>query len=504
MKKIYVVLTGVFIILCALLITTCNMEPSGGEIIRVPGGAFVRPGVLHIQSDFIAMRKLMDRWQGIERVWDDPYNPYRSRIVRDDLTPIIPVGPVGAEQSPQSFVESQRAGNSFFSDPHESPVAPEAIAEFRERRAADRRMFAEYRAHQAFNAFWGSADSNFTGDWVSPMFEFIGRDGVVAGTTGRVQEDIRRAYLNGVRWMITGDKRHAQRAFTILDSYARSLRGFQHGGFYDHVLMVGLQGQLIAAAADIIRFGRDVVNGETSGFIPEQFYFIDRSLREVWLGTLIRDYVNIPPWRAGNQSSMAEAAYIALAIYLGDVALFEHAINFILHAPSTGNIIDYIHRFTGQMGEATRSQNYPFLAIGKMAISAEMAWRQGVDLYSAHDNAIWRAAEFASRFNLGDNNVQSSNPMLFDPHAPTFFFDDAWDSPWYGHSHRLTTANRGYNFRAGDIIWNHYVRRRGMEMPWTEAYKPRSGDPSWHAADSPPGFTSFLYVAYELARELGL
>ena len=489
-------MTGL-ILLVIFTLTTCQMQPSGGNVI-MRQGSLVHPGVLHTQDDFMAMRKLIDRWQGIGR----DYGAYDG--VTWDVPAIIPVGPTRADTTPQQFIESLSPDHRYFGRPEENPVPPDAIAEYRESRAANRRMFAEFRAYNSWSAFWNHSSSNLS-QWNERRFEYIGRDGEVAGTKTTVEQDIRTAYFQAVMWMVTGDKRHAQKSFRILDSYARHLIGFKHGGYYDHMLMVGLQGQLYAAAAEIIRYGHDVVNGQDSGYIPEQFHNIDRSIRNVWLKAVLDDYINIPPWRAGNQGAMIIAAYFAIAIYLDDLALLNHAVSYMLNAPSDGNIKHYINHFSGQTGEATRNLNYIMLALSKIALSAEMAWKQGIDLYGAYDDAIWRASEWASRFHMGDNNVQTAAPIRFDPYNPRYYFDTSWEGNVYGW--RLTTSNRGYRLAGGEMIYNHYHRRRGLPMPWTEAWLPRVGgntDDEWHEADSPPGYNSFLNVALELANDLGL
>jgi hypothetical protein len=371
-------------------------------------------------------------------------------------------------------------------------------------------MYAEYRAYRDYLSFWnhGHGGTGWQRSWRSYLYNpndlvygYIGRDGRVGHTKTPVEDDMQRAYFNAVRWVLSGDKRHAMETFRILDGYAQYLKGFMHGGFYDHMLMVGMQGMLYAASAEIIRYAVDVVNGESSGFIPEQFHNIDRSIRDIWLKAVVEDYINIAPWRAGNQGAMVIAAYFAIAIYLDDPSLLADAVHYMLHRPSCGNIRDYFHHFSGQLGEATRSQSYVGLAMAKTLLSAEMAWRQGYDLYAAYDNVLFRAQEFASRFNIGDNNVQSAARIPFDPHGTIYFFDNQWIRSVFGRS--ITTSGRGGAGRGVEISYNHYVRRLGMEMPWTEAMLPLHGN-DWARDDSPPGFASFLNVGYELSRELGL
>ena len=499
MKKIFVVFGIIF--LYSFLFIACDPEPSGVDVVlRRATTSLVHPGILHTQEEFMAMRKLIDRWEGIGR----DYTAFDG--VTWNVPPQVPVGPPSdREMTPQEFVESQ--GGRFFDRPENSPICPNAIAEYREYRAQRRRMFAEYRAWRSYRDFITHPAGSLA-PWTERRFEFIGRCGPVSGTKTPVEQDFQRAYFNAVRWVLTGDRRHAQLAFFILDSYARHLVGFQHAGMYDFMLMVGLQGHLYAATAEILRFARCTVYNQDSGFIPEQFHNIDRSIRNIWLRHVIRDYIELPPWRAGNQGTMIQAAYIAMAIYLDDPALFDHAIDFLVNAYSEANIKHYIHHVSGQVGEATRTQGYVMLALSKIGMSADMAWRQGVDVWGSHNNTLWRASEFASRYNMGDNNITTTTMLVFDPFSPVFFFDNTWDYQRFGYGWELTQMNRGYPFKGGELFYNHFVRRRGKQMPWTEAWLPLPGDPTfsdfWAVDDSPPGFVSFLGVPLELSRELGL
>jgi len=254
MKKLFRLTVTVLMLVFIILFTACRMEPTGVKLVKRQGGGLVHPGILHTQEDFLGMLKLMDRWQGITR----NYETYQI-ISENPSAAVTPAAPTGSEQDPTAFVESF-GSNLFKGDPDKNPVPPDAIADYRELRASRRRMYAEYRAKATYDSFIGNSEGNY-GAWTEKRYEYIGRDGEVSSTKGPVETDIRSAYFCAVRWMITGDKRYAQKAFTILDSYARYLKGFKHAGYYDHMLMVGLQGQLYAATAEIIRYGRNVVDG---------------------------------------------------------------------------------------------------------------------------------------------------------------------------------------------------------------------------------------------------
>ncbi|MDR1127996.1 MAG: alginate lyase family protein [Treponema sp.] len=467
MKKLIAGLLGLSAAL--FVFTGCPMEPS-----TTPRIGMVHPGVLHTQDDFAAMKTLIDKWEGGNTPSPPPADP----------------------ESPYAI-----SGLNFYD--HNVYVSPETIAEFRDARIANRRMYSEWRAYRNWQGIMSDGEGAHTYGIRGGSYQYIGRDGPVEYTKTNVETDMRAAYKNAVRWMLTGDKRHAQTAFSILDQYGQNLLGFKSGPLADHMLMVGLQGFLYAAAAELIRYGRDVVYGEDSGYIDRQFENIDRSIRNVWLFTIEEQYMNIAQWRAGNQGAMILSAYIAIAIYLDDQMLFKKAVEAFCFGENDGGLKKNIHHLSGQNGETGRDQPHAVMAMAKMALACEIAYKQGFDAYEVYDRAMWKGSEFSARYNLGDNNFQSSIPQAFDPYSPTYYFEFKWDLALWGAWTINSTNRGGGSIFPYEVAYNHYFRRRSIATPWSEAQLPRDGE-GWNASDSAPGYSSFLVAAAELVRELGL
>jgi hypothetical protein len=459
------------LLLCMSQLTGCKIEPTG----VTPKLGMVHPGVLHTQEDFAAMKTLINRWNG----------------------GITPESPAADPESPLVTLGVTLADND------DKRVTPAMMAEYRESRSANRKMYAEYRAYSNWQALMNDSDGNYTYSMQGGYYDYIGRDGEVAGTKTPVETDIRAAYKNALRWMLTGDRRHAQKSFQILDTYAQNLKGFKDGGFGDHMLMVGLQGFLYAAAAELIRRGHNVIDGEDSGYIENQFENIDRSIREVWVYYMEDQYFAFPAWRAGNQGAMILSAYIACAIYLDDQMMYKKAFDALVWGENDGGLKRYIHHTSGQCGETTRDQPHAMLAVAKIALACETAYKQGDNPFEAYDDALWKASEFGARYNLGDNNFNAAIPAPFDPYSPTYYVEWQWDLSLWGATGISSDGRSGDSIFPAEIAYNHYVRREGIQMPWTESMLPRNGE-GWNASDSAPGYSSFLIAAPELVRELGL
>jgi hypothetical protein len=93
-----------------------------------------------------------------------------------------------------------------------------------------------------------------------------------------------------------------------------------------------------------------------------------------------------------------------------------------------------------------------------------MAWNQGVDLYGYDDNRLLTGCEYLARYNLGHD-------VPFTPFT--------WEYGAPGHdsgTKAITTVSpqaRGENRPIWEMLYNHYVRRRGLVAPYTACYAQR-------------------------------
>jgi hypothetical protein len=170
---------------------------------------------------------------------------------------------------------------------------------------------------------------------------------------------------------------------------------------------------------------------------------------------------------------------------------------------NNGSLKRNIHHVSGQNQETVRDQPHAMMAVAKVAMGCEIAYNQGFDAYEMYGHALLKASEFGARYNLGDNNFQSSIPGPSDPYGSYYYFDRTWELNIWGGT-EISSSGRGESsISPYEIAYNHYVRREGIEMPWTEAILPSAGE-AWNASDAAPGYSSFLVAAAELLRELGL
>ncbi|CAM3272328.1 MULTISPECIES: alginate lyase family protein [Paenibacillus] len=219
--------------------------------------------------------------------------------------------------------------------------------------------------------------------------------------------DVARAYQNALRWKITGSTAHGDTARDILNAWSSTLTTVT--GNADRYLAAGLNGYQLANAAEIMRDypGFDVPRMQN--MLLNVFY---KPLNERFLignefgrdhnDAYIQNY-----WANWDLCNMA--ATVAIGIFTDRRDIYDIGIEYFKHGAGNGSIynaVPYLHPGgLAQWQESGRDQAHTQLGIGLMAVTSEMAWNQGDDLYGWADNRFMRAAEYVAKYNNGDDNV---------------------------------------------------------------------------------------------------
>ncbi|MEI3136278.1 MAG: alginate lyase family protein [Phocaeicola sp.] len=304
-------------------------------------------------------------------------------------------------------------------------------------------------------------------------FENISRAGKYGYTKSPCENDCNAAYYNALMWVITGDVRHASKAMEILRAYASTLQRI-YGP--DDPLCAGLQGFMLVNAAEIMRYTYpELLYPE--GWKENDTRQVEDMFRRAFLPVL-RDFCQSEPYANGNWGISVNKMRLALGIFMNDEALYDEAVDFFFHSKDNGSLPNYI-AVTGQIQESGRDQAHCMLGMGCLAETAECAWSQGDDLYAALDNRIMKGYEYLSKVNLGYKDV------------PFIVWKDATGR--YCNWQTMGEAGLG-EFRAVfEIAYNHYVYRKGLEMPYTEKVVKRIRPEGAGFTCDNPGFGTLLF-----------
>jgi hypothetical protein len=272
--------------------------------------------------------------------------------------------------------------------------------------------------------------------------------------------DTAAAYACALRWRVSGDRAYAEKAVEILNAWSATLKKLS--GSTDVCLAAGIYGYQFANAAEIMRTYK--------GWKPEDFERFKTMMREVFLsinerflehhnGTIDEHYW--ANWDLCNMASM-----MAIGILCDDRKSYNYVVRYFKRGNGNGaikNAVYYVHPGgLGQWQESGRDQGHATMGIPLMATICEMAWKQGDDLYGYDNNRFLAGAEYVAKYNLGED-------VPFKKYV----------NRKHGTHTEVSSHGRGAQRPGWELVYNHYVIRKGLSAPWTKkmaaAVRPEGG-----------------------------
>lgn len=291
-----------------------------------------------------------------------------------------------------------------------------------------------------------------------------------AGETnqGTLNNDWESACFNAIMFVVTGQQAHADKAMEIIRGYAKKMtKRAQYtsgGGQLDYILTISNNGVKLIYAAEIMRYAENTPMTEAdykdlcamleATFIPDLEYFFS---------------ITEPTKLAiGNFGAAAMNCYMSMAIFMDNMERYKFVVDRYLNGYDNGSIRRYVMEGTGQCQETGRDQTHCQLGLGMLSMVCENAWKQGTDLYSAYDNRLLIGYEYTANYNNGGNPPFTYFPQLNPGAAYQWYEPDQQDKEMFNSGQR-NNLRRGILFPIYERIWNHYVVRKGLSMPYTKA-----------------------------------
>jgi hypothetical protein len=264
----------------------------------------------------------------------------------------------------------------------------------------------------------------------------------------QLYNDIAAAYACALRWRISGERSYAEKAIEIMDAWSLTLTKIK--GSSDESLAAGIYGYEFANAAEIMR--------TYAGWKPESFARFQKMMLAVFY-PMNRDFLqshrgtrNDHYWANWDLCNMA--SMLAIGVLCDQRPIYDEAIHYFQNGQGNGairNAVPYVHAGgLGQWQESSRDQGHTLMGIGLMGAFCEMAWKQGDDLYGYADNRFLAGCEYVAKYNLGEDV-----PFHAVPNSS------------FGIQSSLSAEQRGQLRPVWELVYNHYVKRRGLAAPWT-------------------------------------
>jgi len=262
------------------------------------------------------------------------------------------------------------------------------------------------------------------------------------------RDDAEAAYAQALLWHYSGDDTYAERSIAILNSWA-DLQDFTAGSDQDK-LQAGWIGAVFAPAAEIMRS----YPGWASADIA--------NLQEMFKRAFYPQLNRASSWN-GNVDLTQIDAMMAIAVFNEDIDLFNAGIErwkkrtrayFYLvsdaEVPSIngdgGNVQSFWSKPTAWVDGLTQETcrdngHHAQFALGSAMHAAEVAWHQGVDLYSGETERYTAVLELmATQLLTGDMQGACADSVA----SKSLF--DTWE-----------------------VAYNHYHNRMGIDLPQTAA-----------------------------------
>jgi hypothetical protein len=294
------------------------------------------------------------------------------------------------------------------------------------------------------------------------------------------------AYQNALRWKISGDVAHAEKAIQVLNAWATICKSV--GGDTNQSLASGLYGYAFANAAELMR--------DYEGWRPADFQKFKDWMLGVWyprcIDFLRRRHDTWSPGTPGhywsNWGLCNVMAVMSIGILCDDVFIYNQGLSFFKHdqvgnftgnqtspldnrglTEFLGNLVPAIYAdergplgYLGQMQESGRDQGHALMALGLAVDICQVGWSQGDDLYAFMDNRLAAGIEYVAAYNSGVDDL----PWI------DYWYHDVRTS--YNDSWKQTANNEGGRgaFRPyWDRVIGHYEGIKGIDMTYSHAMR---------------------------------
>ena len=276
----------------------------------------------------------------------------------------------------------------------------------------------------------------------------------------RADQDAHAAYLNAIRWYISGDTTYADTAVRILNKYAYTVNQVPTGT--DIPGLIGIAIQDFALAGEVLRIYPGWAAADFAQFqsiFTNYFYPVVNDFLTNHNGACT-SWAN---WDAGNVGAL-----IAMGVLNDNTDWFNQGVAYYENGPGSGSILNAVYYLwpgnLGQWQEAGRDQEHDQLGIGLFGYAAQTAWNQGVDLFGYSNNRLLAGAEYTAQYNSWR-------------HVPYTTYNDCNNvNQFY-----VATNGRGRldDRPIWELLYNHYVVLQGLHAPKTrhmaELMRPEHG-----------------------------
>jgi hypothetical protein len=263
----------------------------------------------------------------------------------------------------------------------------------------------------------------------------------------RAQDDANAAYLNCLRWIISGDTAHADCAVRILNAWSATVSEIPKGT--DQPGLSGIPIGTFAIAAELLRSYPGWSGADQTRFKRMLLDYMYPACHDF----LVRHNGAREDHHWANWDTCNMRAIMAIGVFCDERAQFNEAVEYFKNGRGNGSLRNAANvRFDGglvQWQESGRDYAHVMGGQGLLFEMCQIAWNQGLDLFSYDDNRLLGAAEHTAQYTL-------------------------WKGVPYTYYNNSSGANQFYiseNYHGRldashfELVYNHYIVRKGLNAP---------------------------------------
>ena len=284
---------------------------------------------------------------------------------------------------------------------------------------------------------WKSAYASLAADSHSQLTYTMQGPFAVVGRTPDVNlsqytNDMQAVYNLALMGYFTGNTAYSAKATAIIDAWATTQTSFSGAEPYL------TEGDYVNRSVT----GADILRGTYSGWTSTNTTNCKNYFANVY-------EVKVPnPLRSANQGANQLRTAFAIAVFCDNTTLFNQCLA-AWRSDACGGITNSLSN--GEIGDTGRDQGHAYAQLFGLAWTAEIAWKQGVDLFAENGNRLQAAGEYFSKFNVG-----AGVPWINGGTCYGLYFAVGGTADY-----RPASAD------ALSIINNAYAVRKGVATPYT-------------------------------------
>jgi len=214
----------------------------------------------------------------------------------------------------------------------------------------------------------------------------------------RADADAHAAYLNTLRWYISGDTTYAACAVRICNAWSATVNQIPTGN--DISGLGGIPIFDFAVAGELLR--------TYPGWAPADFARFKNMMLTYWYPVCSNFLINhngscVSHYWA-NWDACNIGAVLTIGVLCDDTAKYNQGVEYFKNGAGNGSInnaVPYVHpNGLGQWQESGRDQEHAQLGVGFLGSVCQVAWNQGTDLFAYNSNRLLAGAEYVARANL--------------------------------------------------------------------------------------------------------